>query len=359
MEIMLESKRGNSMPMHNRYLCGLAVALGLLAGTISTKAQPNLVPYKPSGWSDKIVATTNSGGTTDTPNLTTLSDIYIDWAVANTGSAATSVTTDVDLYLDGELDNFWSISPPFDPSTFEYIEGYELGTLSAGTHTIVIVGDGTGVYGESDDTYTKTITVSPPSTPDLVPYKPSGWSDKIVVTRTSGSTNDSTNLTTADSLYLDWAVINSGSVATAATFYTYLYYDGVYVTDWSTPAPLNINSYTYVTGYSLGSLSAGNHSLEIYANATGTISETNTANNIYTKNITVSQPTLPAPALLAPANGGTGVAQSPTFSWSAVSGAASYRLIAATSAADLPSNPSATNGGPSVLLNVTTTNTSY
>src|SRR5216684_3284397 len=62
--------------------------------------------------------------------------------------------------------------------------------------------------------------------PNLTPYQPSGWSDKIIVSRTTGTTIDSTSLTTADTLYIDGAVINSGSAATASGFYTSLYVDG-------------------------------------------------------------------------------------------------------------------------------------
>jgi uncharacterized protein (TIGR03437 family) len=50
---------------------------------------------------------------------------------------------------------------------------------------------------------------------------------------------------------------------------------------------------------------------------------------------------LPAPTLLSPSNGATGVSTATSFSWSAVSGAASYRILVATSAGALPSDPTA------------------
>ena len=46
--------------------------------------------------------------------------------------------------------------------------------------------------------------------PNLTPYQPSGWSDKIVVSHNVGSNTDSSNLTTDDTLYLDLAVLNNG-----------------------------------------------------------------------------------------------------------------------------------------------------
>jgi RHS repeat-associated protein len=68
---------------------------------------------------------------------------------------------------------------------------------------------------------------------------------------------------------------------------------------------------------------------------------------------------LPAPSLNGPGNGMTGIMTTPTFSWGSVAGATSYRIIVATSAADLPTDPTADTGGPSVVINTTSTTTSY
>jgi hypothetical protein len=47
---------------------------------------------------------------------------------------------------------------------------------------------------------------------------------------------------------------------------------------------------------------------------------------------------LPAPALTAPANGATGAALSPAFTWTPVAGSAGYRILIATNPADLPTH---------------------
>lgn len=70
--------------------------------------------------------------------------------------------------------------------------------------------------------------------PNLTPYKPADWSDKIIVAKTTGTTTDDTDLTPTDTLYVDWAVINSGTSATSAKFYTELYVDGALKTSWYT-----------------------------------------------------------------------------------------------------------------------------
>jgi Ca2+-binding RTX toxin-like protein len=74
---------------------------------------------------------------------------------------------------------------------------------------------------------------------------------------------------------------------------------------------------------------------------------------------TVGTANLPAPALNAPSAGATGVATTPTFTWAAVSGAASYRLILATNPLDLPGDPDATSGGSSVVIDTTTSSAQF
>lgn len=130
-----------------------------------------------------------------------------------------------------------------------------------------------------------------PLTPNLTPYQPSGWSDKIVVTNKTGCTRssctDSSPLLPTDSLYVDWAVINNGGVATSATFYTQLYVDGALKQTWHYSSSLPPNHDIYINGYSIGSLSAGTHSITIITDSTNAIDESNEADNEYTKTITV------------------------------------------------------------------------
>jgi hypothetical protein len=98
---------------------------------------------------------------------------------------------------------------------------------------------------------------------NLALYQPQGWGDKVVVSNLKGSYLDTTKLCTSDTLYVDFAVINNGSVATAVTFYTELSVDGVLRETWQTDPPLQPNQYVYVSDYSIGSLSAGGHQIYI------------------------------------------------------------------------------------------------
>jgi uncharacterized repeat protein (TIGR01451 family) len=67
---------------------------------------------------------------------------------------------------------------------------------------------------------------------------------------------------------------------------------------------------------------------------------------------------LPAPTLLLPANNSTAVPP-PTFTWTAVANATSYRLLVATNAGALPTDPTSSSCGTGCVLDVTPTGTSY
>jgi hypothetical protein len=125
---------------------------------------------------------------------------------------------------------------------------------------------------------------------NLTPYKPDNWSDKIVVSNVAGSSTDVSPLYTNDTLYVDWAVINDGTGAASGVFYTDLYLDGTKITTWSSNPPLNPGYYLYVTDYSLGSLTAGTHTLRIVADSTYAVNESNENDNEYTKTINVITP---------------------------------------------------------------------
>jgi hypothetical protein len=124
--------------------------------------------------------------------------------------------------------------------------------------------------------------------PNLTPYQPPGWSDKIVVTRQSGSHTDSSPFYTTDSLYVDFAVVNNGTASTETGFSTAMYIDGVLLASYGPSFSLAVGSYWNPGGISIGSLGAGPHSVGIVADSTGAIAESNETDNTYTKTITVT-----------------------------------------------------------------------
>jgi hypothetical protein len=150
--------------------------VSLCSNINSASVSPNLTPYQPSGWSDKIVVSKVAGTTTDSSPLYTTDTLYVDWAVINNGTAATSVVFSTDLYLDGTKIYSWSTNPPLNPNYYIYLSDYSIGPLSAGTHTLRIVTDSTHAINESnenDNEYTKTINVT-------APPPPQGWTLTVV-----------------------------------------------------------------------------------------------------------------------------------------------------------------------------------
>jgi subtilisin family serine protease len=124
--------------------------------------------------------------------------------------------------------------------------------------------------------------------PNLTPYQPTSpaWSDKIVVSKVTGTATDDLSLEAGDTLYVDWAVVNNGSVQVPSSFSTQLYVDDVLRTSWS-GGTLNPNSFTFVTDYNIGTLSAGSHTVRIVTDSGGAITESSETDNEYTKTIFV------------------------------------------------------------------------
>jgi YD repeat-containing protein len=128
--------------------------------TIKTPANVNLTPKGQAGWTAALVVSNVTGTNTSTPNaLTYCKPTYIDWAVANTGTNATSTTFYTKLYLDNnEIESWYTSGLPNGESTFIQDFAY---TVSAGTHTLKLVTDVGGDVSESnegDNTYTQSFT---------------------------------------------------------------------------------------------------------------------------------------------------------------------------------------------------------
>jgi hypothetical protein len=166
--------------------------------------------------------------------------------------------------------------------------------------------------------------------PNLVPYTPNSWSDKIVAAKEAGATNDASSLSTDDEVYISWAVANtaqSGDIG--GRFYTQLYLDGVLNHTWPTDG-LNAGQYVYDIGYNLGKLAAGTHNLRLVADSTGVVSESDETDNSYTKTILVSPSTGVGPQLISPALSATS-----GFQFSFVGNPSrSYEILASTNLTD-------------------------
>src|SRR5262249_4058115 len=90
--------------------------------------------------------------------------------------------------------------------------------------------------------------------PNLAFYTPAGWSDKLVVATNLDSVTDATGVTSAQDIYVNWAVANtSASGDVLFPFYTQLYVDGLLSQIWPV-ASLAAGQKSTVKNYLLGKL---------------------------------------------------------------------------------------------------------
>jgi PKD repeat protein len=205
-------------------------------------------------------------------------------------------------------------------------------------------------------------------TANLTPYNPPNWSDKIVVSNGSGTTIDSYPVYATDSLYVDWAIINNGTLATSASFYTYLYVDGSLRQSWQSQS-LNSNSSASVQDYAIGSLWPGQHTIKIVTDSTGAVTESNESDNQYTKTVNVQTPpdisVSVTPITATVTQGGTATYNVTVQSLYGFSGQVSLSAYALPNSPAVPGtgfSPQVlsipANGSATSLLSITTNNSS-
>jgi PKD repeat protein len=167
-----------------------------------TRNLPNLAPYQPGGWSAPIVVSTVTGTTTDSASLTSTDTLYVDFCYANLSSTVQTVNPfTVKLLVDGNVATTVT-QPAYLGYFYKYAVNYNLGKLSAGTHTLELVVNPDGSVPESDptdNTYTKTITVkagvanTPPaivSAPSFTPQAPAANAPVTFSVAAADSDND-------------------------------------------------------------------------------------------------------------------------------------------------------------------------
>ena len=137
------------------------------------------------------------------------------------------------------------------------------------------------------------------SSPNLIPYTPSGWDFPIVPSATTG-TNTVSTLVANQNTYIDWAVINNGA-STSTTFVNCLYYDNSQAACWNITGGLNQGFYIYVEDWVLNlTPTPGAHTLRIVADVYNTIAESNESDNTWEHSFTWTGTTQPNLTPFAP-----------------------------------------------------------
>ena len=294
-------------------------AYSLNIGSVISSIKPDLSPHTPDGWASSMVlckSSTDRSATITSFNST--ENIYLSWAFLCSGKTITSEFL-TRLYIDGVFVTEWT-SDGLEDGYFTNVKGYNLGKLSAGTHTIKLETDATGIVAESNEgnnTISRTITVkADPSSSraDLSPHTPDGWASSMVLCKSSTDRSATiTSFNSTENIYLSWAFLCSGKTITSE-FLTRLYIDGVFVTEWTSDG-LEDGYFTNVKGYNLGKLSAGTHTIKLETDATGIVAESNEGNNIISCTVTIKEQTSGQYVIRFIRNEGSGYISNKTFKY--------------------------------------------
>lgn len=124
--------------------------------------------------------------------------------------------------------------------------------------------------------------------PNLRPFQPVGWSDEIVISLVRSNRVDAQSITSADILYVSWAVANMGTTATTGRFNVELYIDGTRYDAGYRELPLNSGFYVSVEDVGVGPVDVGLHRLTLAIDSASSIHESNEDDNVFVKEFSVS-----------------------------------------------------------------------
>jgi len=125
----------------------------------------NLAPYQPSGWSNKVVLSSQAG-TWRESGLFTGANILLDLAVRNEGDQTIPAGFWVKLSIDESPLAEWQVQAPVAPGAWYQLSDYPIGTLSLGHHSLRLQIDSRGdviEVNETDNQYTRGIIVQDPA----------------------------------------------------------------------------------------------------------------------------------------------------------------------------------------------------
>jgi len=264
-------------------------------------AIPDLAPYMPAGWTDKLpVGSTQLAGDaahTYSGPFYNNQVLYFNWASLNQGTgAAGAYRVHVEVTGTGGGTWDWDISNNPVNQYWYLLTDQSVGPLAAGSHTFKIWTDYLGTVSESNESnnyYERIISISAPSLADLTPYKPDVWNDKIPIgtTQLAGNAVHAYTGSFFDNqlLFLNWTSLNQGTGAAGPSrLHIEVTGTGGGTWDWDIPSH-NASQYFYLaTDQSVGPLAAGSHTFKVWVDYLGAVSEADETNNYYERTITVS-----------------------------------------------------------------------
>jgi subtilisin-like proprotein convertase family protein len=265
-------------------------------------SQPDLMPNQPANWNNKIPIGISQLGLNDAHNYSGVyydnQTLYFNWASLNQGNAAAGNST-VHVEVTGTGGNSWNTSIPSTAINQWYglVLDQAVGPLTAGSHTFKVwvdynnnVDEGSN---EANNYYERTITVLASSKPDLTPYRPGNWNDRIPIGISQLGLNDAHNYSGPyydnQTLYLNWASVNQGNAAAGGyTVYVEVTGMGGNIWNWAIASTAINQWFGSTLDLAVGRLAAGNHTFKVWVDYSNNVDEgSNEGNNYYERTITV------------------------------------------------------------------------
>lgn len=254
----------------------------------SPRNAPNIVPYKPDGWDNIIVISDKTDTHTD-DILNAGETAYIDWAYINSGDADISETFSIRLYIDGAMAE--AASEGLAHGYYGIVQDFKHTFSQAGSHTLKLVCDEDDDVAESDENDNEyerdtMIMSTVGASPNLTPYQPNDWDDKIVVSAKPGTHTEDT-LYAGNTGYIDLAYDNSGSADIDGSFYVDFYINGEKISQGQSNG-LKLGYYGYNSDIEYLFSQAGTYTLKVVCDADNSVAESDENDNEYEKSKSIS-----------------------------------------------------------------------
>lgn len=268
-------------------------------GTPRVRPSPSFVslhPATPDGWSASLIVSGQPNATESGP-IGPEGQMFVSWAVTNTGSEDADLPFSVDLVVDGVPVERWLAATGLDIGEVQTIQDWAdlpiRANLAPGMHKLKLVVDSTG-YLQPLDTPGNNVSVAfdwpelpngdqqlslaPTRLPNLTPYLPEDWGDSIRLQGVPRTVDAA--LTAMPSLQIAYS--NGGLSSINRFFLVYVYLDGVLVTKFNqhgliaheavvTPPWAHLLDTIYV--------SPGRHTLTLELDPTGLVPEADETDN--------------------------------------------------------------------------------
>ncbi len=261
---------------------------------INSGQLPNFAPHAIAqyNWTSPLIISVEENASQTSTLIYDNQEIFVNFAYMNVGNT-TAGSHETQLLVDGSVIKTWQVGET-QAGYFNYLLDYSIGTLSAGSHTISFAFDTGNQVAESDETdntYSKTITVLPVNTSvaNLAPYTPENWDAPVVISSVEGATTHNEVYYDDEDLFLSLCYANFGEVDAGAHLSRIFIDETADTLYWNETEGLESMTYQTIKSYNMGKLGVGEHIIRFVIDVDNQVIESDETDNEYSDTITVTQ----------------------------------------------------------------------